>query len=334
MANTTRLRDAPEWVSEVRVAAGVASMVGGLLLSAVCMLAARRIRRNRFEESVRSQKVLAILDILRALSVMDAAFGLSNGVLEAISTFVTGTCNTVFVVGLPCFFAGSGSSLFSIFFVWTLRRALLFPHAPPPSWRLRHALEVATWAACLLLGLAFYIADRHTYNCEAWLEEDSKGVFGSVGYLCYAAVTATATIYSLVIYLQILQHTCRVRQAFVEASLAASRASLVESERLSALRLWLCLVPLDLRLGSYILAFVVVHVPALADVVVLLLDGYQPTSLFVLRWTLQPLQGALNALVFLHHGCSRLPALCEHCRQSWPRSSTARTSAVRDPSDG
>jgi hypothetical protein len=299
-----------------RDTSGTLSCIGGLVLTLLC----HQARKQTSEPNK-----LQMLHLIMQIAFFDLLCGLSfplGTIAEAFYGSVSALCNISLV--LWCY--GTFSSVYTAFFAHFLQRSLV-DRRPPLSSCAQWTMLILTYLAATAWGAITLFVSGGTYSCHQWLQESSFGVWGMVAYVVYGSALFLIALYITFVFCRIVRSFQLVRRATSEALLAErsareallleqqhggvrtsdglaghriSRASALEDLESVAAR---TSAKLDSRLARYLLAYLVCNVPVLVQTLCLALVhfgiiGETPIVVLFMRWTLQPLQGFWNLLVY------------------------------------
>lgn len=207
-------------------------------------------------------------------------------------------------------------------FPFVLQRSLIH-RRPPLSARVLHVLLVLAYLCAIVWGVATLVASRGGYSCTQWRGTASFGIWG-MAYVGYGAVLLALALFITLVYARVtcFFHLARrqtsemlLQQASAERALppeGVERRSALDDGAASRLSSALedvaqlttaTAAKLDARLSRYLAAYLVCTVPTIAHTIFIALYHYgvtdgTPFAVAILRWTLQPAQGAFNLLVY------------------------------------
>ena len=347
----------------VRCTGGTVSAISGLALALLCFRARRRTAEPQRRSMLLILLFIAVCDVL-----LGSSFPLStSSQLWPESGYAGALCDASLIMWL----VGSSSVILTASFAYFLYRALV--HAQAFSEGDILAVASSTMMCGLILGSLILYNNHGAYKCTDWAYKSSFGIWGMDGFLGYSAGLAGVALFIAAVFFRILRavHTAHrdtqesllVHRSSISLRGSASLSALVGDvpahedhsasdaalQALEALeeaeqRAAATCTKLDDRLARYLAAYLLCNVPALVQTVCLVLVhyGYSPSVPFgviAVRWTLQPLQGFFNLLVYWNQSrahaaddstcashCSAAIGSCLVCSPSrWGRPSTMAT---------
>ena len=258
-----------------------------------------------------------MLFILGHLGLADAIFAssyllaqLPGGAFPAESNSTGVLCRTSAIANE---FGGIAICAWVSVFAWHLHRGLVSVAAIGITW----IASAAIWSGIALLVTliaALVYAPQHAFEPEPSMPWCHWGAKLGVASLVQALVTICTMLYTVVI-------ACLVQRHFILA-----RRALPVGSRTSDLH-----AHVNSRLSSYLLAFLVCQIPALLHRLFELYTADSPAALIAAHAVTHPLQGALNALVYVKHAFpqrdkregsrlgSALCVPCSMCAPCWSR---------------
>lgn len=280
---------------------GGLSIFGGLLLLSVC--SAGTCSPSVQSEPTHSSTVKAILS---RLGLFDALYGVSF-VIDAAAHW-TGNNLTLNQVADYTFAWSTNTAILTAIFAWYLHQALVYRATAE---ELRPATATSLTIACLWVpGVAClsFLATQWEAHARYWLELVLWLVI-ELGMLLYVAVQ----------YVRIQMRVRRFYSLAVSALREQSQPPANDEERQSSgqqsettrptdFERPAALVVLDLRLSGYLLAYALCQGPSVAYYgmgghfeISQRTDLEVPFALAVARVVTQPLQGAINCVIYWHH---------------------------------
>ena len=325
-------RTLAEPVTGVVIVSSALSALSGLLLALTCGMACA------FPPSERSPKRYVQLCLCN-LGLADFTFASSFLLAQLRDDSQTGgpVCYAAAVLNE---YAGVTSALWTATLAWTIRCALVRRRSFEFFWdiRRRRLLPLVVWLMPLAVEAALFASIYYPEQLLGpepelpWCHWHKGGV--DLSLLLYGVVALTMS-YCALCYWSVIRHHIVVgrqaaallrddeRLAAYAADAGTADADVGQGLPAEGATRWPSAAAagaggtaprarsLDLRLGSYVMAFTINQLPSLVHRLWQVWQGSPPRAVAIAQALTQPAQGLLNAAVYLHHGASS--NLCAGC---------------------